>query len=357
MTQSAICGGMVGCMVASGTLASSPPTFRYELVDSGYYAQTSSPSGTSAGYTYRSSNEPSQIGVGVFAESLENLGSPDEGQFFFVNGVNDAGDVAGSFRAAETDLQELPSVLSPSRGRVILPTPGNRQGFATDISSSGVAVGGVFEVTGQVPTRWTRVGDSYQHERLALPGPEWQGLAQSVSASGMVGGGVYRDADWLPAMWTSNDLNLLELPDGFSRGAVQNVVSDSLAIGFVWNSEMAEDARVAVWTSGIVQVLPDAGGPVLLGDSNAQGQIVATRTYEGLYLHKGQWFDLRSLLESPDSLHIIQVIGIDDLGRVLVIGSTTSGDIAGTFRLTIVPAPGAIALVLAGVIVAGRRRR
>jgi hypothetical protein len=95
----------------------------------------------------------------------------------------------------------------------------------------------------------------------------------------------------------------------------------------------------------------------LLGDSNAQGQIVATRTYEGLYLHKGQWFDLRSLLESPDSLHIIQVIGIDDLGRVLVIGSTTSGDIAGTFRLTIVPAPGAIALVLAGVIVAGRRRR
>ena len=170
-----------------------------------------------------------------------------------------------------------------------------------------------------------------------------------MSANGVIVGGVSEaENEWKPAKWVGDEVEVLDIPQGFVRGSVSHIIGEDVLLGSVWNDDYGFDSQVAMWTDGVVHLLPHSQMSFVQG-VNSLGEVIAmsygTSPPTCLYLHDGEWVNIASLLDVPSQFLLTDVVGIDETGRILAQGVRNYGELDaewGLFRLVPVPSPGVV---------------
>ena len=116
-----------GCVTAANAL---PPRYEVEFLAAGFDATAMSRSGTSAGYFFTENDVPGQSLMALFTDRVRPIETIENDESAFVNSVNDAGELVGSYLSSQTGSLEVPFIATESSGITFLSLPQGRQGSA-----------------------------------------------------------------------------------------------------------------------------------------------------------------------------------------------------------------------------------
>lgn len=275
--------------------------------------------------------------------------------------VNDSGQVVGflSNSTAGFDPTDRAFYRSGNSGLVQMPTLGGA-GFthAYGVNNAGVAVG----VSGFQPFQYT-LGTNALTQLPTPSGGDGFGRAFAINNAGNIVGSANASGVRKPTLWSGGVGTFLNTPAG-ATNAEATIINESGVI-----------AGTATYANGTRAFLYDAGGtPIDMGtlggsynfsevfDINNARQAVGTSrlaaspfTSEPFLYENGTMVNLNTLLPANSGWVLQRAISINDLGEITGTG-TFNGSPSG-FKLTPVPEPAGVAMVMLLAVRGVLRRR
>jgi uncharacterized membrane protein len=366
MTLLAAAGLVVG---VGAPVVSGAPQYLIEdlgLVQSGDFASQGfgiSPGGVAVGRGFGSSNIPFFANPGEALTPLPNLGGRP---FGVANGANDSGVVVGvgantAFGAGAVPLQWTNGSLT------LLSTNGTGVGRANDVNDSGFVVGSTGGGIAETATYWNN--GSVTPITATTPGGARMTTAFRVNNAGFaVGSGT--DPNVLSRnvgiMYDINSGSMVEVPA--LPGDNGTIAFDISEAGHVVGSSSFNQSGSTpfIWSDGTGSIeipLPDGASSAIARGVNSDGWVVGIGSgqFAVPFLYDGeQTFRLQDLIPADSGWDISMntsssALGIAEDGTI--VGTALIDGQIRAYRMTLIPAPGATALLGLGGMAMLRRRR